>query len=160
MSFFFIARRSIYCLFRFLDIHFSVHFDSAILILIVYSTHSGQPAVIVTYLLFTRTIKSHSSPNPQTLPTNQQPQTRTAHQNTPQTHKMAFEWLAPITTPEALRSVQADSSPLITLLLVLIGLSCEGALIWYISFVTAPPVDKSKPKPKSKLLGFFGRGKK
>jgi len=73
---------------------------------------------------------------------------------------MAFEWLAPITTPEALRSVQADSSPLITLLLVLIGLSCEGALIWYISFVTAPPVDKSKPKPKSKLLGFFGRGKK
>jgi hypothetical protein len=71
---------------------------------------------------------------------------------------MAFEALAPILTPEALRSVQADSSPLVTILLVLIGLSLEGALIWYISFATAPPVDKSKPKPKKKgLLGFLGK---
>jgi hypothetical protein len=75
-------------------------------------------------------------------------------------HKMAFEALAPILTPEALRSIQADSSPLITIALVLTGLSLEGALIWYISFVTAPPVDKSKPKPKGKgLMGFFGKKK-
>lgn len=69
---------------------------------------------------------------------------------------MAFEWLAPILTPEALRSVQADPSPLVTTLLVLLGITAESVLIWYISFATRPPVDKSKPKPKGKgLLGFF-----
>ncbi|KAF2682365.1 hypothetical protein K458DRAFT_419763 [Lentithecium fluviatile CBS 122367] len=72
---------------------------------------------------------------------------------------MAFEWLAPILTPEALRSVQADPSPLVTTLLVIIGLTLEGLLIWYISFATRPPVDKTKPKPAKKkgLLGFMSK---
>ncbi|CAI9632997.1 unnamed protein product [Alternaria burnsii] len=43
---------------------------------------------------------------------------------------MAFEWLAPILTPAALRSVQADGRPVITLFLVIFGLSVFGVLIW------------------------------
>ncbi|EAT80674.1 hypothetical protein SNOG_12262 [Parastagonospora nodorum SN15] len=45
---------------------------------------------------------------------------------------MAFEWLAPILTPTALRSVQADARPVITLFLVIFGLSIFGVLIWSI----------------------------
>ncbi|KAH7378833.1 hypothetical protein BKA66DRAFT_513231 [Pyrenochaeta sp. MPI-SDFR-AT-0127] len=47
---------------------------------------------------------------------------------------MAFEWLAPILTPTALRSVQADGRPVITLFLVIFGLSLFGVLCWYIHF--------------------------
>ncbi|PVI03698.1 hypothetical protein DM02DRAFT_493930, partial [Periconia macrospinosa] len=56
----------------------------------------------------------------------------------------ALEFLAPITTPAALRSVQADPSPLITTILVLIGLSLEGGLIAWIHFATKHP--DAKPK--------------
>ncbi|KAF3047747.1 hypothetical protein E8E12_011594 [Didymella heteroderae] len=54
---------------------------------------------------------------------------------------MAFEFLAPILTPTALRSVQADARPLLTLLLVIIGLSLFVAKV-------------------EKKGGFLGFGKK
>lgn len=66
---------------------------------------------------------------------------------------MALEFLAPITTPAALRSVQADPSPLITTVLVLIGLGLEGGLIAWIHFATKHP----DAKPKEKKGGFLGR---
>jgi hypothetical protein len=79
-----------------------------------------------------------------------------AHSNTP---KMAFDWLAPILTPAALRSVQADGRPVIALFLVIFGLSVFGVLIWYIHFVTSKMYPKKKdPKAKKrKLLGFIKR---
>lgn len=70
---------------------------------------------------------------------------------------MGFSWLAPILTPEALRSVEADGRPVITLFLVIFGLSLFGTLIWYIHFITS----KDNPKrvdpnaKKVKLLAFF-----
>lgn len=67
---------------------------------------------------------------------------------------MALEFLAPITTPAALRSVQADPSPLITTILVLIGLSLEGGLIAWIHFATKDP-NKPKDKKKGGFLGFL-----
>ncbi|KAJ4296197.1 hypothetical protein N0V90_006241 [Kalmusia sp. IMI 367209] len=59
---------------------------------------------------------------------------------------MALEFLAPITTPEALRSVQADSRPLITTILVIIALALEITLCWYIAFATRDPTKKREPK--------------
>ncbi|KAF1839697.1 hypothetical protein BDW02DRAFT_486214 [Decorospora gaudefroyi] len=72
---------------------------------------------------------------------------------------MAFEWLAPILTPAALRSVQADGRPVIALFLVIFGLSMFGVLIWYIHFVTAKmyPKKKDPNAKKGKLLGFIKR---
>ena len=66
---------------------------------------------------------------------------------------MALEFLAPITTPEALRSVQADPQPLITLILVLVALSLEITLCWYIAFATR---GERKREPKwQQFKGFF-----
>ncbi|KAH7394016.1 hypothetical protein DE146DRAFT_679299 [Phaeosphaeria sp. MPI-PUGE-AT-0046c] len=67
---------------------------------------------------------------------------------------MAFEWLAPILTPTALRSVQADGRPVITLFLVLFSLSVFGALIWYIHFETSKAYPK-KVDPKAKKTGLL-----
>lgn len=70
-----------------------------------------------------------------------------------------FDWLAPILTPAALRSVQADGRPVITLFLVIFGLSMFGVLIWYVHFVTSKMYPKKKdPNAKKKpLLGFIKR---
>ncbi|KAL5379742.1 hypothetical protein DPSP01_008214 [Paraphaeosphaeria sporulosa] len=57
-----------------------------------------------------------------------------------------FEFLAPITTPEALRSVQADARPLVTLILAIVGISLEITLCWYIAFATRDPNKKREPK--------------
>ncbi|KAH8724616.1 hypothetical protein GQ44DRAFT_617847 [Phaeosphaeriaceae sp. PMI808] len=62
---------------------------------------------------------------------------------------MAFEWLAPILTPTALRSVQADGRPVITLFLVIFGLILFGVLCWYINFETGKAYPK-KPNPNAK----------
>ena len=70
---------------------------------------------------------------------------------------MALEFLAPITTPAALRSVQADPSPLITTILVLIGLGLEGGLIAWIHIATKDPTKKPEPKKKGGFLGFGGK---
>jgi hypothetical protein len=73
---------------------------------------------------------------------------------------MTLEFLRPITTPEALRSVQADPSPLITTILVLIGLGLEGGLIAWIHFATKDPNAKKPEKKKGGgILGFFGKKK-
>lgn len=71
---------------------------------------------------------------------------------------MAFEFLAPILTPTALRSVQANARPLLTLLLVIIGLSSFVAVCFYISFVTGKAYPKKKVEKKKG--GFLGFGKK
>jgi hypothetical protein len=70
-----------------------------------------------------------------------------------------FDWLAPILTPTALRSVQADSGPVITLFLVIFSLIVFGVLIWYIDFETgkAYPKKKDPNAKKGKLLGFIKR---
>lgn len=70
---------------------------------------------------------------------------------------MAFEWLAPILTPAALQSVQADGRPVITLFLVIFGLSMLGTMIWYIHFVTSKmnPNKKDTNPKKGKLISFF-----
>ncbi|KAL5116837.1 hypothetical protein ACEQ8H_005318 [Pleosporales sp. CAS-2024a] len=73
---------------------------------------------------------------------------------------MAFEWLAPILTPAALRSVQADGQPVITLFLVLPGLSILGAVIWYIDFETSKAYPKKMDPNKKKAGGFLGFMKK
>lgn len=70
---------------------------------------------------------------------------------------MAWEFLAPILTPTALRSVQADARPLLTLLLVIIGLSMFVGVCFYISFVTGKAYPKKKTEKKG---GFLGFGKK
>lgn len=70
---------------------------------------------------------------------------------------MAWEFLAPILTPTALRSVQADARPLLTLLLVIIGLSLFVSVCFYISFVTGKAYPKKKTEKKG---GFLGFGKK
>ncbi|KAF2827647.1 NAD(P)-binding protein [Ophiobolus disseminans] len=62
---------------------------------------------------------------------------------------MAFEWLAPILTPTALRSVQADGRPVITLFLVIFGLSLFGLVCWYIHFETSKAYPK-KVDPNAK----------
>jgi hypothetical protein len=67
----------------------------------------------------------------------------------PATFTMAFEWLAPILTPTALRSVQADGRPVITLFLVIFGLSLFGLLCWYIHFETSKAYPK-KVDPNAK----------
>jgi hypothetical protein len=74
-------------------------------------------------------------------------------------YTMAFEWLAPILTPAALRSVQADGRPVITLFLVIFGLSVFGVLIWYVHFVTSKmyPKKKDPNAKKGPLLGFIKR---
>jgi hypothetical protein len=83
-----------------------------------------------------------------------------AHFSTPDTDfAMAFEWLAPILTPTALRSVQADPHPVITLFIVIFGLSIFGALIWYIDFETSKAYPK-KVDPKKKKGGLLGFLKK
>jgi hypothetical protein len=70
---------------------------------------------------------------------------------------MAWEFLAPILTPTALRSVQADAAPLLTLLLAIIGLSAFVGICFYIDFVTGKAYPKKKTEKKG---GFFGFGKK
>ncbi|CAN9087867.1 unnamed protein product [Alternaria sp. RS040] len=77
----------------------------------------------------------------------------------PNNFNMAFEWLAPILTPAALRSVQADGRPVITLFLVIFGLSVFGVLIWYVHFVTSKmyPKKKDPNAKKGPLLGFIKR---
>lgn len=70
---------------------------------------------------------------------------------------MAWEFLAPILTPAALRSVQADARPLLTLLLAIIGLSLLVGICFYISFVTGKAYPKKKVEKKG---GFMGFGKK
>lgn len=67
---------------------------------------------------------------------------------------MAWEFLSPILTPAALRSVQADARPLLTLLLVIIGLALLVGLAFYISFVTGKAYPKKKDAKKGGLLGF------
>ncbi|CAG5148592.1 uncharacterized protein ALTATR162_LOCUS2221 [Alternaria atra] len=81
------------------------------------------------------------------------------HRKLPKKHNMAFEWLAPILTPAALRSVQADGRPVITLFLVIFGLSVFGVLIWYVHFVTSKmyPKKKDPNAKKGPLLGFIKR---
>ncbi|EOA89866.1 uncharacterized protein SETTUDRAFT_167597 [Exserohilum turcica Et28A] len=72
---------------------------------------------------------------------------------------MGFEWLAPILTPEALRSVEADGRPVITLFGVIAGLIALSVLIWYTHFVTSKMYPK-KVDPnakKGKMLGFIPR---
>jgi hypothetical protein len=75
----------------------------------------------------------------------------TTHLTITTTATMAFEWLAPILTPTALRSVQADPYPLLILLLVIIGLTLQGVLCWYIHFVT----EKAYPRKKAEKKGNF-----
>ena len=72
---------------------------------------------------------------------------------------MAFEWLEPILTPAALRSVKADGRPVIALFLVIFGLSIFGVLIWYIHFVTSKmyPVKKDTKAKKGGLFRFMKR---
>lgn len=70
---------------------------------------------------------------------------------------MAWEFLKPILTPAALRSIQADARPLLTLVLVLIGLPIFVAVCFYISFVTGKAYPKKKVEKKG---GFLGFGKK
>ncbi|KAG9380551.1 FabG Dehydrogenase [Pyrenophora tritici-repentis] len=70
----------------------------------------------------------------------------------------SFDFLAPILTPAALRSVQADGRPVITLFLVIFGLSIFGTVIWYVHFVTSKMYPKKKdPNAKPKILGFISR---
>jgi hypothetical protein len=66
---------------------------------------------------------------------------------------MAFGWLAPILTPTALRSVQADGRPVITLFLVIFTLSLLGLLCWYIHFETSKAYPK-KVDPNAKKTNF------
>ena len=72
---------------------------------------------------------------------------------------MGFDWLAPNLTPTALRSVQADGRPVITLFLVIFGLSVLGAVIWYCHFVTSKmyPKKKDANAKKGKILGIIPR---
>lgn len=67
---------------------------------------------------------------------------------------MALEFLKPITTPDALRSVQADASPLITTLLVLLGIGLEVGLCVWIHLATRKPDAKKEKKP-GMLAKFF-----
>ncbi|KAF2120373.1 hypothetical protein BDV96DRAFT_642200 [Lophiotrema nucula] len=71
---------------------------------------------------------------------------------------MAWEWLD--LTPEALRSLNADPTPLLTALLCLITLVFLSALVWYIHYVTdkdqiKPPNQKKKP---NFIVGMRFRG--
>lgn len=59
---------------------------------------------------------------------------------------MAYEWLAPLLTPTALASVQADARPLLALLLCLLFIIAMSVLIWYISFATGKAYPKKKPE--------------
>ncbi len=72
---------------------------------------------------------------------------------------MAFGFLKPILTPAALRSVEADGRPVITLFLVIFGLTVFGILIWYIDFVTSKEYPKKKD-PNAKKGGFLKMFKK
>ena len=86
--------------------------------------------------------------------------THTHTHTTQPSHKMgsSFDFLAPILTPAALRSVQADGRPVITLFLVIFGLSIFGTVIWYVHFVTSKMYPKKKdPNAKPKILGFISR---
>jgi len=67
---------------------------------------------------------------------------------------MGFDFLAPILTPAALRSVQADGRPVITLFLVIFGLSLMGALVWYISFETSKAYPKKVDPNAKKAAGL------
>ncbi|KAF2757390.1 hypothetical protein EJ05DRAFT_476656 [Pseudovirgaria hyperparasitica] len=69
---------------------------------------------------------------------------------------MAWEFLRPILTPAALLSIQANASPLLTLLLVYIGLTTLCVLVWYIHFRTS----KAYPATKKKDNGGGGLKKK
>ncbi|KAF2454505.1 hypothetical protein BDY21DRAFT_262252, partial [Lineolata rhizophorae] len=54
----------------------------------------------------------------------------------------SVNFLAPLLTDTALQSVRADPSPVITLLLVIIGIAVEITLAWFIHFKTRIPVPK------------------
>lgn len=69
---------------------------------------------------------------------------------------MAFEWLAPILTQDALRSVEADGRPVITLFLVIFGLSLMGLFCWYIHFETSKAYPK-KVDANAKKTTFIRR---
>lgn len=74
---------------------------------------------------------------------------------------MAWEWLAPILTPAALRSVQADASPLATTLLCIIGLIVEGGICWWIAYATrTPEMIKAAAEKKKNSKGMFAFLKK
>jgi hypothetical protein len=62
---------------------------------------------------------------------------------------MAWEFLKPILTETALRSIQANPYPLLILLLVIIGLSLQGVLCWYIHFQTEKAYPRKKDAKKS-----------
>jgi len=63
---------------------------------------------------------------------------------------MAWEWLD--LTPAALRSIQADPTPLLTALLAIIALMFLGLLWWYIHWVTSKDLPKPPPSAKKGLL--------
>jgi hypothetical protein len=67
---------------------------------------------------------------------------------------MGFDFLAPILTPAALRSVQADGRPVITLVFVIFGLSLMGAMCWYISFETSKAYPKKVDPNAKKAAGL------
>jgi hypothetical protein len=74
---------------------------------------------------------------------------------------MAWEFLRPILTPNALATVQAQPYLLALFLGWLLALILIGVLAWYISFVTGKAYKKPKKEgDKKQKKGFLGMGKK
>jgi hypothetical protein len=71
---------------------------------------------------------------------------------------MAWEFLRPILTANALSTIQAQPYLLAYFLGWLLACICIGLLAWYISFVTGKPYKKPKNKAKGKK-GFLRFGK-
>ncbi|KAF2669993.1 hypothetical protein BT63DRAFT_423965 [Microthyrium microscopicum] len=66
---------------------------------------------------------------------------------------MAFEFLKPVLTPNALATVQANPVLLAYLLGWLFAIIFVGLLAWYISFVTGQAYKKPAKKPDPKKAG-------
>jgi hypothetical protein len=70
---------------------------------------------------------------------------------------MAWEALKPILTPAALASIQNDATPLLTMLIFLIGVIIISIIIWLIDWKTRPLNPPPKPAGKKRFLMSFGK---
>jgi hypothetical protein len=74
---------------------------------------------------------------------------------------MAWEWLRPILTPNALATVQANPILLLYTVGWLLAVILLSVFCWYISFVTgkayAKPKDKNAPKKPGAVAGLLGK---
>jgi len=73
---------------------------------------------------------------------------------------MAFEFLKPILTPNALATVQANPIVLAYFLGWLLACVSVGMLAWYISLTTGRAYRKPKPPVKGGKKGLRGRFRK